>query len=133
MCYVKMGKKSEAVAAFTEAISIWKTAAPSGRPHLARAYANLAAVHRSQKRYSEAESLLLNAIDINVRLGLENHPDHAMLLQAYGLVLRKTNRRNEAKSLAKRARALRERHAEENLLRHTVDLSELLATRNRQR
>jgi tetratricopeptide (TPR) repeat protein len=74
----------------------------------------LADVYYKQERYDEAEVLLQRALKIiERRFGVE-HPNIIPILESYELLLQKTNRDAEAKSLEERIAIIRRKSVKEN-------------------
>lgn len=68
---------------------------------------NLASLHTSQGRYTEAESLLKRALVIEEKQFGAEHPHVAIVLENYTALLRKANRPTEAGTMEARAEAIR--------------------------
>lgn len=66
---------------------------------LASSLNNLAFIYKSQGRYSEAEPLFIQALELNKQLGGESHPDVADSLNALGLLYTNQGRYTEAENL----------------------------------
>ncbi len=76
---------------------------------------NLALVYKTQGRYADAEPLYKRALAITEKTLGPEHPHVSMALENYAALLRKTGRDAEAKRLEARAKAMRAKHAKENL------------------
>jgi tetratricopeptide (TPR) repeat protein len=130
MLLADSGKSQEAGAHLERALAIWESALPSNHPDVARALTNLAAFYCSTGKYSTAEPLFHRALSSAENgLGPEN-PLLAKILAEYAVLLRKTKRKKEAKLFETRARTIRKEHTLEDLARHTIDLSDLLASKD---
>ncbi len=82
---------------------------------MATSFNNLALLYQAQGRYPEAEALYERSLAIGEKaLGAE-HPDVAQSLENYAALLRKTRRGAEAENMEARAKAIRAKHAEQNL------------------
>jgi hypothetical protein len=85
----------------------------------------LAEVYLAQRRYSDAEPLLKEALQIQERALGPAHPEVAKLLMDYSLLLRKQHRQREAKSMEKRAKNIVKAFRTEKQDLGTVDVSSL--------
>jgi tetratricopeptide (TPR) repeat protein len=95
---------------------------------VAQALSNLAALYCLQGRLEEAEPLFRRALPVaETALGLEN-PLVGRILTEYAVLLRKSKRKDHAKSLEERAQAIRKRYAREDLARYTIDVNSLRRT-----
>ena len=68
-------------------------------PHVATSLNNLAALYYSQGRYTEAEPLYLEALDLYKRLLGDNHPDVAQSLNNLAYLYNSQGRYTEAEPL----------------------------------
>ena len=83
-------------------------------PQVGVALNNLAAFHREQGHYEEAEPLYRRALSVLTKALGPDHPNVATLLGNYAELLRKLHRDSEAEKMEARAQAIRARHAQEN-------------------
>ena len=133
MLLVRTGRSKEVGPHLEQALAIWESTLAPDHPHVARALANLAAFYCSTGKHSTAEPLFRRALAIaESSLGPENRLV-AKILSEYALLLRKTKRKDEAKVLETRSHAIRQSHAPEDLGRQTVDLRDLLTSRDDRR
>ena len=65
----------------------------------------------AQGKYAEAESLLKSAFAIAEKVLGPEHPDVALILENYTVLLRETDREAEAVEMEARAKAIREKTA----------------------
>ena len=77
-------------------------------------YAEAEALYHNQGRYSEAESLFQRSLAIWEKVLGPEHPDVATSLNNYAQLLRRQGKSDQAASMEARARAIREKHAQEN-------------------
>ena len=90
---------------------------------------NLASNYVRQRAYAQAEPLYLRALAVwEAALGSDD-PNVATALEGYAAMLRQSGRGKQARPLAERARAIREREASANLAAHWVDARDPRATR----
>ena len=83
-------------------------------PNVALSLNNLAELYYSQGRYSEAEPLFKQALDLRKRTLAENHPLVASSLNSLAELYRRQGRYSEAEPLLKQALELRKRTLGEN-------------------
>jgi hypothetical protein len=84
---------------------------------------NLAGVHMASERYADAEPVLARVLSIREqRLGAD-HPLTAASMARYAEVLRRMGRQHESARIASRAKAILARHAEDNMLGLSVEMS----------
>ncbi|MDD3581795.1 MAG: tetratricopeptide repeat protein [Desulfobacca sp.] len=76
---------------------------------------NLAALYREQGHYAEAKPLWQRALQIFEKALGPYHPYVATCLENYATLLRKMGGEGEAGPLESRAKAIRAKHAQENL------------------
>jgi tetratricopeptide (TPR) repeat protein len=94
-------------------------------PDVANSFRNLAKVCFLQHRYTEAESHFRRALAIMDKSLGPNHPDLAHILGAYGLLLKKTNRKSEAAPMNSRAKEILAKYPASRSAHQTVDVRDL--------
>ena len=72
-------------------------------------------LYRDQGKYAEAEPFFKRSLAILEKTLGPEHPNEAKALENYAKLLRKANREAEAAKLEARAKAIRDKHAQENL------------------
>ena len=77
-------------------------------PELATSLNNLGELYSSTERYSEAEPLYQQALELKKRLLGDNHPDVAIILNNLAALYGSTRRYSEAEPLYQQALAIRE-------------------------
>ena len=82
---------------------------------LATSLNTLAELYRAQGKYAEAKPLYRRALSIFQKALGPEHPNVATSLENYGNLLRKMGRDEEAEKMEARAKAIRAKHAQENL------------------
>jgi tetratricopeptide (TPR) repeat protein len=133
MLHVDAGRRDEAGPCLEQALAILESALGSSHPDVARALTNLAAFYTSTRSHAKAAPLFERALSIaETRLGSDNRLVGDITAE-YAVALRKLKRKNEARLLEKRAQAIRQSHAPEQLGRHSVDFRDLQALRERAR
>ncbi len=75
---------------------------------------NLAALHKAQGRYAEAEPLYRRSLAIWEKALGPEHPNVATSLENYAALLREIGRTAEADKMEARAKAIRDKRAKEN-------------------
>jgi tetratricopeptide (TPR) repeat protein len=119
------GKRAEALRAREEALSLMETALGAAHVRLASVLANLAVDYLDQRRYKDAEPLLLRARGISeTNLGAD-HPATGEILMVYAGLLRKTGRKPEGAKLEQTAKAILEGTEQGRSFRHVIDASSL--------
>jgi hypothetical protein len=73
-----------------------------------------------------AESLLNQALELAKGTFGIDHPETAMILANYASVLKQTERKRQGRSMQAQAHDIITRHAQRNLLQHSVDVSQLV-------
>ena len=81
---------------------------------LATSLNNLAELYQTQGKYAEAEPLYKRALAILTKAMGPDHPNVAMFLGNYAVLLRKMDREAEAAKMETRAQAIRAKHAQKN-------------------
>jgi tetratricopeptide (TPR) repeat protein len=94
---------------------------------LAKALNNEAALHSIMGHPDQAVPYLERALAVAERAGGADHPAVAHILLNYAAVLKQTKRKNDAKRMEQRARAILEKSSRDNLLGQTVHVSDLTA------
>jgi tetratricopeptide (TPR) repeat protein len=100
-------EKELAIEYFTKAVELQKELGLE--KDLATSINNLAALYESQGRYSEAEPLFLQALELTQRLLGDEHPDVATSLNNLAFLYRSQGRYSEAEPLFLQALELRQR------------------------
>jgi tetratricopeptide (TPR) repeat protein len=85
-----------------------KTLGPE-HPHVATCLNNLAELYKFQGKYTDAEPLYQQALQIMEKALGPEHPHLATCLENYALLLRMTRKEAEALPFESRARAIREK------------------------
>lgn len=123
--YAQTGRRAKAVEHFEQALAIWEYLLAPRHPYLGRALTNLAAQYCANGRLEEAESAFGRALDI-VEGADPDGPLVADVLTDYAVLLRKSQRKQEAKAMERRARDIRQANSHEDLERHTVHAGDVL-------
>lgn len=105
-----------------------RQSAGKDHPALIKPLSNLASVYSMTGRPSEAEPVLRDALGIAER-ALGEGEAYGRILMAYAAVLRKLDRRTEAKDAERRAKAILSAVRRDPSLSYTVDAGDLLARR----
>jgi len=94
-------------------------------PSAASGLHNLGVLYANSDRLAKAEKCFQDAIRIASASLPPDHPDLATYRLSYAALLRKLDRKGEAKEMEKAAQSSRQRYAQENLLGYTVDARDL--------
>lgn len=111
---------TEAEPLILRALSIWQTVSPK-HPMVAAALNNLGVLYTALNRYEEAEPRLSRAIAIATEVLPPDHPNLASYRNSYAFLLRRLDRKKEAKQLEAAARQSLRRFDRDNALGFTVD------------
>lgn len=123
--YQATGRGPLALAAYDEALAIL-TALPNHRPvALVRTWHEAAMALMAADQNQRALAIYKKAIEVSGSRISPNHPLMATVLDGYAALLRKLGKGGEANKLERRAEAVRQRHEQENLLGHTIDVQSL--------
>ncbi len=106
-CRFRAKDMSSAEALLSEALALYREAAPAGALPASQIMTNLAELYEATPRYAAAEPLLRESLDIK-RAGLPaNHPDLARSVHNLGTFLANTLRLDEAQPLLEEAERVR--------------------------
>jgi tetratricopeptide (TPR) repeat protein len=103
------------------AVSIWETSLNPDHPLVAAGLQNLGVVYTNLGRFDEAEASLTRALRIARATLPPDHPNLTAYMNSYAYLLRRLDRKKEARELEQTARVARERYMRQNLLGNTVD------------
>ena len=115
------GSSPEAEALLTRAVSIWEGEVGPQHPLVATALNNLGVLYTRTGELDRAQTAFERAIRIAEQALPPDHPSLADYRASYASLLRKLDRKKEARQLETLARSAQEQHARANLLGHTVD------------
>ena len=104
-----LGKATEALPLYREALEMRKRLFPGDHPDVAQSLNNVAVVLGSLGRASEALPLLRRALEMRRRLSSGDHPDVALSLNNVAVVLDSLGKASEALPLVERALEMRKR------------------------
>ncbi len=124
--YHSAGRLAEAISEMEKSVALLRTT-PRAEPGIARRLTFLGELYRSAGRLREAEKAFQEALRVaehSPALAREYMPE---LLSSYAAVLRKTDRRTEAKELEARAHTIRRELARRNSTRYTVDVGDFVS------
>jgi tetratricopeptide (TPR) repeat protein len=102
------GKREAAESLYKQALANLKVKLGPNHPEVAATQTGLAKLYITEKRYTEAEPLLKEALAIRERIE-PNHPYVADVLEAYSTLLQQTGRNTEATEISSRAKAIRQK------------------------
>jgi len=120
------GRDSEAQPLLERAVGTWEQALGPDHPQVSIGLHNLAVVHMSLGARRPAEECFQRAIDIAMRSLPPDHPHLAAYRSGYAALLRKLDRKKEARRMEELARGAHQRSDADNLLGFTVDARQLL-------
>ncbi len=124
--YVHRNKPAEALPLAERAVRLWENKLDRSHPTYSFLLNNLAKVYIALGQFERAELLIQQALEIaKLTLG-EQHPETANILINYSVILKKTSRKREGRTIQAQAKAILTRHIQSNLLQHTIDASQLL-------
>jgi tetratricopeptide (TPR) repeat protein len=115
------GRLEEAEPVLRAAVSDWERELGRDHPQVAIAAANLGALYTEMRRYPEAEECYQRALRIAASALPSDHPQLVQFRAGYAKLLRRLDRKKEARRLEESARASQGRHAENNAMGFTVD------------
>ncbi len=104
----RLGRPAEAEPYLIEAVALAEKLFPEPHSKLSGSYANLGRLYLNQGRLSDAEPLLRRALEVSESAGEANTPDHALRLQALGLLDLESERFEDAIARFEQASALSE-------------------------
>jgi tetratricopeptide (TPR) repeat protein len=110
-------------------LDAWKRAPERDHPQIGLALKGLAEVYLAQRRYAEAEPLLMRALEIQEKALGPDHSQVATILLDYASLLRKQHRQREAATLQKRAKNIMKAFSNEEQDIGTVDITSLKSRR----
>lgn len=82
----RLGRAGDAESYLIEAVAVAEKLFPKAHGKLSGSYANLGRLYLNQGRLTEAEPLLLRALEVSEAAGDSAAPDHALRLNALGLL-----------------------------------------------
>ncbi len=126
---IRQGRFVEAASELEQVLADFQNLASSNKLFKARVQISLAHCYRVLGKLPRAEDLINQSQQTLADLFGFNHPDYARALYESALILRKSGRKALASKQERQARAISERHAEANLLGHTVDIRTLAASK----
>jgi tetratricopeptide (TPR) repeat protein len=100
------GKPDQAEPLFQQGLTLLKAKDPNSR-EVATSLYELAELYQRQKKYSDAEPLYRQVLEMRERALGSDHLDVAATLASYAALLQKTSREQEAADLESRAQAIR--------------------------
>jgi tetratricopeptide (TPR) repeat protein len=124
--YRNAGRPAEAVSEMERAVAMSRTT-PQAELGLARRLTFLGELYGSSGRLREAEQVFQEALRVGANSPALAHEYMPELLSSYAAVLRRTNRRTEAKELDARAHRIRRELARQDSARYTVDVGEFVS------
>ena len=124
--YRNAGRPAEAVSEMERAVAMSRTT-PQAELGLARRLTFLGELYASAGRRREAEQVFQEALRVAENSPALAHEYMPELLSSYAAVLRRTNRRTEAKELEARAHRIRRELARQDSPRYTVDVGEFVS------
>ena len=127
--YHDRGDFDQAASLIEETLEIWESTLRYDHPIVGASLTSLAAIRLEQNRLEDAEAAVERGLAILRETLPAHHPHISAGLTIYSKILRRTGRRRLARQFMKQARAAQARSQEENLLDHTVDVSELRQSR----
>jgi tetratricopeptide (TPR) repeat protein len=119
------GSSAEAGEHLTRAAAIWESHLGPEHPLVGTALNNLGVLYTRTGEYDRASDAFERAIHIAEVSLPPDHPSLAGYRTGYAALLRKLDRKKEAKQMETLARNAQERHIRSNLLGHTVDARQL--------
>jgi tetratricopeptide (TPR) repeat protein len=124
LVYQETHRQADAIRCLEQALAGLETEHNPRHPALIRPLVNLAVAYHRASRFSPADIALGRAIALAAPSSGSEHARLGHLLTFHAEILRKLNRKAEARQLAKRAARLKDELDEP--MRHTVDYAELL-------
>lgn len=118
------GDSGEAIQYLEQALEIWRSESIEKHPYVANALAQLARAVAAEGRLPEAAVKLRRAMRIARTCLGQDHPQVAKIMAEYSNVLRQMERKREADEYAERAESIVQQSRRQNLLHHSIDLSE---------
>jgi tetratricopeptide (TPR) repeat protein len=115
------GRYEEAESRLRRALELWREELGEKHPLVASGFNNLGVLYTSQGRLGQADEYLAAAIRIGSQVLPAGHPNLALYQISYATLLRKLDRKKEARQLETSARLARDKYMRENFLGHTVD------------
>jgi len=94
-------------------------------PSLVAPLNNLATTYLKMSRFDDAELTLQHAINVCKKTLGENHPDYAVVLKNYAVVLRKLDRKREAKKFKEQGQQIEQAANRRNGVGATVSVTAL--------
>lgn len=110
---------------FERALAIYKAGAGEESPAMIKPLINFGTLDMISGRKEAGEETLRKALGLAEKVLGPAHRAVADVLANWAIALRRINRASEAKPLEKRARAILRLHANDSVLRHTVNLADL--------
>lgn len=126
--YQNAGRPAEAISEMEKSVALSRTT-PHAEPSLAQRLTFLGELYGSAGRLREAEQIFQEALRVAENSPTLAHEYMPELLSSYAAVLRKTNRRTEAKELEARAHTIRRELARQDSPRYTVDVGDFVSRR----
>ena len=105
------GKPDHAEPLFQQGLALMRVQDPHSR-RVATSLYELAELYQRQQKYSDAEPLYRQALEMRERALGSDHLDVAVTLERYAALLRKTSWEKEAANLESRAQAIRVKHTQ---------------------
>jgi serine/threonine protein kinase/tetratricopeptide (TPR) repeat protein len=107
--YRNLGKYAQAEPLYLRSLAIWEKTLGPDHPYVGDSLRERANLYRDQGKYAAAEPLYIRSLQILEKSLDENHPDVMETLENYILLLKKTNRAEEALKLDNRLKAIQSR------------------------
>lgn len=126
---MRQGKLVEAASELEQVLASFQSLPNSHKHFKSRVQISLAHCYLVLGKFSRAEDLINQAQQTLADLFGFDHPDYARALFESALILRKTGRKALAAKQERQARAISGRHAEANMLGHTVDVRTLAVSK----
>ena len=131
LCTSEQRNYGKAEILYQRALAIKEKCLGLNHPSVATTVNNLGQVFLLQRRYVDAEPHFRRALEIReARLGKE-HPDVATTLNDYASLLRKTNRKSEAREMSVRANRILAKNRAAKLANQSVHVKTLINSGSR--
>ena len=112
----KAGHYEKAISLYLKALELGEQQLGPSHPTIGILLENLADLYEARGRFAEVEPLLKRALAIWEKVLGPEHPDVAARVENYGALLREAGRSAEANEMEARAKTIRAKHADTQLL-----------------
>jgi tetratricopeptide (TPR) repeat protein len=126
----EQGRYKESVELDSESLHLFQDAMGDPHPALIGPLNNLALSYLKLGQLSEAESMLKRAMGVCSRVLGDDHATCGTLLESYAVVLRKLDRKREARVVAARSRQITRASQRRNGVGATIGVTALRSSRN---